>query len=87
MKRDQEVVLIAVKQNGLALEYADDTLKNNVIVATEAVLSNPDAIYHVNHHIVDEVLQNVLTKINRVGAGKRKSKRYKRRTKRTCLIF
>ena len=40
MKADQEVVLEAVKQNGMALKYASDDLKADPAVVLEAVKQN-----------------------------------------------
>ena len=54
----KDEVLAAVKQNGLALEYASDTLKNHRQIVLAAVRQHGSALYHAsetlknNHQIV-----------------------------------
>ena len=44
---DNELVLIAVKKNGLALEFASDVLKHNEQIVREAICSEGDALKFV----------------------------------------
>jgi len=44
LQNDKEVVIKAVKQNGIALRYASKNLKNNKEVAIEAVKQNGDSL-------------------------------------------
>jgi len=43
LKNDKEVVMIAVAQNGWALEYASDEMKSDKEVATAAVMQDERA--------------------------------------------
>ena len=46
---DKELVLEAVKQNGMALQYADERLRADKQVVLAAVKQNPDAVDLVHH--------------------------------------
>ena len=52
-RADKTVVLAVVEYDGLALQYADDTLKKDKDVAIAAVAQNPNAL-----HYVDAALKN-----------------------------
>ncbi len=48
---DREVVLEAVKQDGDALEYADDSLRADREVVFEALKGNPSAIWFASEEL------------------------------------
>jgi len=51
LKKDRRIVLEAVKQNGLALQYADESLKRDKEVVIEAVKQNGSALKYVDQYV------------------------------------
>ena len=48
-------MLEAVKENGLALEFADKTLKEDAQILFEAILQNPDV---VDKYSIEKIVDN-----------------------------
>jgi predicted RNA-binding protein (virulence factor B family) len=53
LRKDREIVLAAVQQNGYVLEYADESFKKDKEVVLAAVQQNGNALKYA-----DESLQN-----------------------------
>lgn len=52
-QREENIVLAAVKQNGLALQYASHALKNDEIIVRAAINQNGQAIIMVGDSLRD----------------------------------
>ena len=48
MKNDREIVLAAVRQNGIALKYASNSLKNDELVVLTAVQQDGYALKYAS---------------------------------------
>ena len=51
LKNNKEIVLEAVKQNGLALEYASDRLKNNEEIVVTAIKQYESALQFASYRL------------------------------------
>ena len=51
MKKDKEIVLKAVQQNGCALKYADKSLQKDKEFVLKTVQQNGYALYHANESL------------------------------------
>lgn len=51
MRKDKEVVLAAVQQDGLALKYASDKLRNDKDIVLAAVQKDPKAIRFASYEL------------------------------------
>jgi len=56
LKKDREVVFEAIKQNGYALKYADDSLKKDKEVVFEAVKQNGYALQYSDEQLKQDKL-------------------------------
>ena len=53
LQSDKEIVLAAVKQNGLALEFANDVFKSDKEVVTSALENNGEAMQFVSKDLLN----------------------------------
>ena len=60
-KKDKEIVLIAVKQYGSALQYADDSLKKDKETVYEAVKQDRHAKQYADESLIKDIEANFLT--------------------------
>ena len=58
MKKDKEVVLAAVQQDALALEYAGEEIKKDKEVVLTAVQQNGHALEYAGEEMKKEVTQS-----------------------------
>lgn len=54
LRNDFEVALLAVKNNGLMLEYVGETLKDNIEIIENAIIKDKDAIKFVSQEILEQ---------------------------------
>lgn len=56
-QNDEDVVLVAVNQNGRSLQYASEELKNNKHIVLVALKNNMDALFFVSPSLKQEIGQ------------------------------
>ena len=55
LQNNKEAVLIAVRQNGLALQFASKRLKNDKEVVLQAVKQNGLALYYASDNLINKL--------------------------------
>ncbi|WP_416374305.1 DUF4116 domain-containing protein [Mycoplasmopsis cynos] len=64
LKSNSDVAIEAFKQNGLALQFASESLRNSVLTARYAIVNNPKAIEFATEKVKkDPEIMCILTKL------------------------